>query len=106
MLQDSRYLQARAIKILPHVIDTILLLSALILAFNLKISPLEHSWLMAKIIALLVYIGLGMIALRFGPNKSIRAGAWLLGLLVFIYIVTTAISRSAWGPIVLIEQLF
>jgi uncharacterized membrane protein SirB2 len=106
MLQESRYLQARWVKISPHIIDTVLLASAITLAINLKISPLEHSWLMAKIIALLVYIGLGMIALHHGRNKTIRASAWLLGLLTFLYIAALALTRSDWRPLALIEMLF
>lgn len=106
MLQESSYLQTRWVKVSPHIIDTVLLISAITLAINLKISPFEHSWLMAKIIALLVYIGLGMIALHHGRNKTIRTGAWLLGLLTFLYIATVALTRSAWEPVTLIEILF
>jgi uncharacterized membrane protein SirB2 len=102
MLQESHHLQSPWVRISPHIIDTLLLVSAITLAINLNISPFEHSWLLAKIIALLVYIGLGMIALHHGRNKAQRVSAWLLGLLTFIYIANVAFSRSPWGPMALI----
>ena len=52
---------------------------------------------MAKIIALVVYIGVGLVALRFGRTKTVRAAAWVLGMLIFAYIVSVAVTRSALG---------
>jgi len=100
MMQDSARLQQRLVKMLPHIIDTLLLTSAIILAVQWRLSPLEHSWLMAKIIALLVYIGVGMIALRFGRSKNIRILAWLFGLLIFMYIISVALTKSVLGWLV------
>ena len=68
----------------------------------LQLSPLAQPWLYVKIIALLLYIGLGMVALRFGRNKRIRLSAWLLGLFIFLYIVSVAMSKSVMGWFVLI----
>jgi uncharacterized membrane protein SirB2 len=97
MMQESVRLQERWTKILPHVVDTLLLTSAIILAVQWRISPLEHSWLLAKIIALLVYILVGMVALRHGRSKKVRVLAWLFGLLTFLYIVSVANTRSVLG---------
>jgi len=100
MLRDSALLQLRWVKITPQVIDTLLLASAIILAVQLRISPLEQPWLMAKIIALLIYIGVGLVALRFGRSKSIRSLAWLIGLAIFTYIVSVAVNKSVLGWLV------
>ena len=97
MLQGSAKLRQRWVKTAPHIIDTLLLASAIVLAVQMRISPLEHSWLMAKIIALLVYIGAGMVALRFGRSRDERLGAWVFGLLTFLYIVSVALSKSVLG---------
>jgi uncharacterized membrane protein SirB2 len=94
MLRSSAILQQRWVRIVPHVIDTILLLSALALAFQLSISPLSSHWLMAKIIALFLYIFLGTIAIKHGKTKTIRFSAWIAAQLVFIYIVTTALTHN------------
>ncbi|MGA9575157.1 MAG: SirB2 family protein [Lysobacterales bacterium] len=97
MLRDSPLLSRRWVKITPQVVDTVLLASAITLAVQLRLSPLDQPWLMAKIIALLAYIGVGLVALRFGRTKRIRLYAWLLGMLIFLYIVSVAMSKSVMG---------
>ncbi len=94
MLQDSARLQQRWVKILPHVIDATLLTSALLLAWTLNQYPGVHSWLTAKVLALLVYIGLGTIAIKRGKTKRTRVIAWLAAILVFGYIVSVALTRQ------------
>lgn len=97
MLNDSALLRQRWVKITPQIVDTVLLVSAVVLAVRLRFSPMEHAWLMAKIIALLAYIGAGLVALRFGRTKRIRLFAWLLGLVMFSYMVAVALSKSVFG---------
>lgn len=94
MLRNSPVLQQRWVKVLPHIVDTALLLSAVTLAVQLSISPLSAPWLMAKIIALLLYIVLGTIAIKRGKTREIRLAAWLSAQLVFIYIVAVALSHN------------
>lgn len=95
MLMDSPLLQQRWAKIAPHIIDTVLLASALALAFMSHQYPFVSSWVTAKVIALLVYIGLGMVTLRFGRNKTERFCAFILSILTFCYIVLVARSHNA-----------
>lgn len=97
MLKDYALLRQRWVKISPQVVDTVLLVSAIVLAIQMHFSPLQQPWLLVKIIALLVYIGAGLVALRFGRTKRIRLIAWLFGLLVFLYIVSVAVSKSVLG---------
>ena len=97
MLRDSTLLRQRWVRITPQVVDTVLLVSAIVLAVQLRYSPMEQPWLMAKIIALVTYIAVGLVALRFGPSKRVRLSAWLLGLFIFMYIVSVAMSKSALG---------
>lgn len=94
MLRTSLVLQARWVKVLPHVVDTLLLGSAIMLAVQLNISPLSAPWLMAKIIALLCYIGLGMLAIKRGRTRRIRLAAWLAAQAVFFYIVAVALVHD------------
>ena len=97
MTVDNPLLQHRVAKVLPHIIDTLLLGSALSLLMVLQLSPLTQPWLSAKIIALLLYIGLGMVALRFGQSKKIKVSACLLALLTAGYMVSVAYSKSPLG---------
>ena len=94
MMRDSPALQQRWVKVVPHIIDTILLTSAIALAITIQQFPLEHVWLTAKVIGLLCYIGLGMIALRFGKTRSVKISAWLAAQCVFAYIVLVAINKD------------
>ena len=97
MLRDSSMLNQRLVKIAPHIVDTLLLASAVVLAIGMQLSPMQQPWLMAKIIALLVYIAAGLVALRFGRTKAVRGGAWVFGLLTFAYIGSVAVSKSVLG---------
>ena len=97
MLMDSRLMKQVWVRIIPQLVDTALLVSAITLAFEFRLSPFEQPWLAAKIIALLAYIGIGLVALRFGRTRRVRLLAWLLGMLVFSYIVSVALNKSAVG---------
>lgn len=94
MMQDSAKLQQRWVKILPHIIDTVLLTSAIALVVTLQQSPLSDSWLSAKVIGLLLYICLGMVAMRFGKTRKTKIIAWVAAQCVFAYIVLVALTKS------------
>ena len=97
MLNDAAWLRHRAVKTLPHVVDTILIVSAVWLAWILRLTPANAPWISAKIVGLLVYIAVGMIALRFGRSKGVRTSAWIGAMLVFGYIVSVAITKDPRG---------
>ncbi|MCK5092095.1 MAG: SirB2 family protein [Gammaproteobacteria bacterium] len=94
MMQSSQRLAQSWVKITSRSIDTALLMSALGLMFITEQFPGSMGWLTAKLVALLVYIGLGMIALHWGKTKQIRISAWIASLVVFSYIVSVALTRS------------
>ncbi len=94
MMQGSANLQRRWVKILPHIVDTVLLISAIALAVAIQQGPLNDPWLTAKVIGLLLYICLGMVAIRFGKTRRIKIFAWVAAQSVFIYIVLVAITKS------------
>lgn len=101
-LFGAAWVRSRAARTLPHVVDTVLLASALGLAWMLRLNPLETPWLMAKIAALLLYIALGMLALRAAAPMRLRGAAFAAALLCFAQIAAMAISKSpagllAWG---------
>ena len=91
------WVRQRLAKTLPHVVDTVLLLSAILLVWQLGVNPLQVPWLLAKLVGLLAYIGLGMVALRATTPPPQRALAGLLALVTFFYIASVAISKSPQG---------
>src|SRR5262245_36776745 len=98
MLADSPLLQSRFTRIAPHVVDTVLLLSAIWLAWMLGQVPFVHGWITAKVIALIAYILLGVVALR-GRTKVVRATAFVAALLTAAYIVSVALTRDPRGAL-------
>jgi uncharacterized membrane protein SirB2 len=96
-LAGANWVRGRAAKTLPHVVDSVLLLSAIALAWLLRVNPLATPWLAAKIVGLLLYIALGMVALRAGLARPLRATAWVLALATFAYIASVAITKNPVG---------
>lgn len=94
MMHSSAQLQQRWVKIIPHVIDTVLLTSAITLAALIQQYPLADAWLTAKVAGLLLYIGLGITAFRFGKTYPIKVGAWIMAQIVFFYIVLVALTKN------------
>ena len=84
-------LQAKWLRIAPHVIDTLLLVFGIALAVNLSLD-LTSGWLIAKLAGLLGYIGFGVMTLR-GTGRVKTAG--LVGALVCVlYIFMVAHTKS------------
>jgi uncharacterized membrane protein SirB2 len=98
MLQGSPRLGARWVRTVPHVVDTVLLAAAVVLVFMLRQYPFGTGWLTAKVIGLVVYIGLGTVALRRGRSQRVRLRAWIAAQAVFVYIVSVALTKN---PLVL-----
>lgn len=99
MITDSPLLQRRGVRVVPHINDTVLLAAGVTLAVLLHQYPLVHGWLTAKVLALVAYIGLGMVALRRGRTKGIRVAAWIAALLAFVYMLAVAVTKSV-NPLV------
>lgn len=80
----------------PDAVDTLLLISGITMAVLIGASPMADSWLAAKLIALLVYIGLGTVAFRFGRTMLVKRASFIAALAVFGYIVSVARTMQAW----------
>ena len=87
-------LQKKWVKILPHSIDTVLLASAIGMAWIGSINPLTHPWLAAKIIALLIYIVAGTFALKRAQTRLTQFLSFAFALASFAYIITVALSKQ------------
>ena len=94
LIRGSSLLYHPLTKRSPHIIDTLLLVSALLMVYLSAQYPIENDWLTAKLLALIVYVLLGMLALRWGKTQQVRIVAWLSAVMVFIYIVLVALTRN------------
>ncbi len=104
MLRGSPLLGRPWLRVAPHVVDTVLLASALWLTVLIDQYPFVQSWLTAKILALVAYVALGSIALKRGRSKAIRTVAFTLALAVVAYIVTVALTRDPLGVFLLLRR--
>lgn len=96
MLRDSPMLHKRAVKVVPHIVDTLLLLSAITLVGIIGFGP-NAAWLSAKIAGLIVYIVLGTFALKRGRTKGARAVFGVLAIIVFAFIASVARTHNPLG---------
>lgn len=94
MASESPRLRQRLTRTLPHVIDSVLLGSALSLAVWSGQYPFVDGWLTAKLGGLLAYIGLGTMALKRGRTRTARLGYGALAVLAYAYIVSVALIRN------------
>ena len=95
MLRRSPMLSRRWVGVAPHLVDTVLLASAIALAVMSAQYPLVHSWLTAKIVGLIAYVIFGTVALKRGRTLGVRLVAFCGALAVFAYIVAVAMTKSA-----------
>jgi uncharacterized membrane protein SirB2 len=89
MIADSPRLKARWVRVVPHVNDTLLLLAGIYLATAIGLEP----WIVAKLVALVAYILIGMVAISRGRTKAVRIAAWIAAQCVFLYIVAVAVRK-------------
>ncbi len=95
MLRDSPLLRCGWSRIAPHVNDSVLLIAGITLMIQTQQYPTTQPWLLVKMVALVIYIGLGTVAFRFGKTKTIRTIAWVCAIVVFFYIISVAHAHRA-----------
>lgn len=86
--------RARWVRVVPHVVDSLLLGSALSMVWWSAQYPFVLNWLTAKVFALLLYIVAGSYALRRGRTATGRVISLGVAVLAFSYIVAVALTRS------------
>ena len=94
MMRGSTLLDHGAVRTLPHVIDTLFLISGIALVLVLSLPVMQSPWLLAKFAGLVVYVVLGSIALRRGPTLAVRQVSFVGAVSAFAYIVGAAVSKS------------
>ena len=96
-LRNINWRKSMALRVMPHIVDSLLLVSAILLTFAIDQYPFVNSWLTVKVIALVAYIVLGMQALKVGRSQSARRVAFLAAVIVFAFMVTVARTHSPLG---------
>ncbi len=94
LLQGSTQLQAKWVKITPHVIDTLLLVSAIAM---LVVSHQFPAWVHVKITLLIVYIGLGLMAFKKAKTQGQKLTFLLAAVAVYVFLISVALTKSPAG---------
>ena len=96
MFTGSGLLRHKLTRVLPHAVDALLLLSALWLLVLSGQHPTGRDWLTAKLVAIVLYIVVGSVALKRGRTALMRASAFTVALGLFAYIAAVALARQPW----------
>lgn len=92
-LTGSALLQRKFFKVAPHIIDTFLLLSAGALMVTIQQYPFVNPWLTEKLLAVLAYIALGVMAFR-GRTTTLRVFAFIGALGWLVLAVKLAMTKT------------
>ncbi len=93
-LVNSAKLQAKWVKITPHIIDTFLLSIGVVMAVQYSINPMEQLWLGEKLLAVLAYIFTGYYTLKLARNKPMQIIGYLGAMGWIMLIVRLAMTRE------------
>src|SRR3546814_13753756 len=80
-LAGARWPHAAPVRYLSYTIDTTLLTAALMLVSILPVAMFANGWLAAKLVLVIVYVVLGVLAMKRGRTCGIRAGCDVAALL-------------------------
>jgi uncharacterized membrane protein SirB2 len=86
-----------ALRVMPHIVDSILLISAVLLCIAIQQYPIVNAWLTVKVVALLAYIGVGMMALKPSNSLATRRITFIVAATLFIFIVSVARAHHPLG---------
>ena len=95
MLQGSQLLKAKLTRVLPHIIDTVLLGAAIYLVIASQMYPFVVNWITAKVVLLVVYIVAGTVALKRGKTKRTRIMALVISIVAVMSIFAIAAIKPA-----------
>ena len=93
-LRNSPLNISRWARVLPHIIDTALLITGTALAVQLRLNPIHTPWLAAKLVLLMCYIGAGSIAYKHLNHLRKKFIAWFFTDLLFIAIAWIALHKT------------
>jgi uncharacterized membrane protein SirB2 len=97
MLAQSRHVQSPWLKYPSYTVDTLLLTAAAMLMTVIHQYPFQTGWLTMKVALLVVYVGLGTVALKRGRTPGVRAAAFVAALLTVGLLFTVARAHHPLG---------
>ena len=97
VLAGHAFANHAGVRYLSYAIDTTLLTAALMLVTILHQYPFVQAWLTVKVLLLVVYIVLGVFALRRAPTRATRFVCFAAALAVYLFIISVARAHNPFG---------
>ena len=97
MLRRNSNYRHRFFRLIPPIIDSLLLITGFVLMFSLQQYPTTQPWMAVKLTALLLYIGLGVIALNRVNNYKIQVLSFIAAVLTVLFMVSVAMTHNPYG---------
>jgi len=97
LLLGARWPRLAAVRYSSYIIDTVLLTAAMMLMTIVRQYPFVHGWLTVKVVLLVVYILLGVLAFRSNQPGRTRLVLWICALLVYLFIISVARAHHPLG---------
>lgn len=97
VLAGMRWPHWLAVRWTSYTVDTALLTAAMMLLTILPGAMFSNGWLTAKLLLLVLYVVLGMFAIKRGRTRLAKAGFYVAALLTFAMVYSIARAHSPWG---------
>jgi len=91
---DANALSKKWVKILPHIIDTVLLGSAVWLCIILSQYPFVNAWLTFKVIGVILYIVFGLFALKKAKTTLSKWAFFIAAIGVLMATAMVAVTKQ------------
>ncbi|MCV2886662.1 SirB2 family protein [Aestuariibacter sp. AA17] len=93
-LRQSPMMEKKWVKITPHIVDTVLLASAIGLCFILSQYPFVNPWLTDKVIGVVLYIVVGLYALKLARTTMTKWVGFAGALAWIAFIGKVAVTKQ------------
>ena len=87
----------RVLRISSYLIDSTLLIAAVLLTIVVHQYPFVNGWLTVKLLLLLLYIITGSAALKYARTRVWQVSAYAASLSIFVFIIGVAITHRPLG---------
>ena len=97
VLAGQAWANAAPVRYLSYTIDTCLLTAALMLLVILKLNPFAVPWLAVKLVLLVAYVVLGVMALKRARTRMAKCGFYVAALACFGAMYSVARAHHPLG---------
>lgn len=95
-IRDTGHLNKRWLKVIPHIIDGLLVLSIIGMLVSVGVSVFPSAWLSEKFTMFILYIVfsvLMVLSLRGRLSAGLRIPAFVLALLSWLWLIKVAVTK-------------